>query len=253
MKSEKIEFPGSQQEPISARLDTPDSRSAKAWGIFAHCFTCSKSIKAVMAINKALTAEGYGMLRFDFTGLGESGGNFADSNFTSNIQELYAAVDWLKENREAPGFLVGHSLGGSAVLHAAGNIESVKAVATIGAPYDPAHVTHIFEESIETIEKYGEAMVNLSGRRFKIKKQFLEDLKEQEPEKVIGSLKKALIVFHSPIDQTVGIENAALIFTAAKHPKSFVSLDNADHLLFDKNDSSYVGQMIAPWVKRYLR
>jgi putative redox protein len=199
-----------------------------------------------------LTQHNIAVLRFDFTGLGESEGDFADTNFSSNIQDLVEAAQFLEKKFSAPKILIGHSLGGAAVLQAAGLIPSCVAVSTIGAPYDPEHVTHLLVSVREEIEEEGAAHVLLAGRKFKIKKQFLDDLEQQNMKHTIAHLKRALIVFHSPIDDTVGIENAAKIFTAAKHPKSFVSLDTADHLLMQETDSHYVGKIVAAWAEKYI-
>lgn len=199
-----------------------------------------------------MTRHGLGVLRFDFTGLGASDGDFANTNFSSNVGDLLAAVDFMRETLEAPKILIGHSLGGAAVLAAAGKISEAKAVCTIGAPADPAHVTKLFQEERDEIEAKGEAEVLLAGRPFRIQKHFLEDIESQKLENNISTMKKALLVFHSPVDTTVGIENAGQIFTAAKHPKSFVSLDDADHLLSRKADAIYVADLIDAWVDRYL-
>ena len=252
MPFEKITFENSSGETLVARLDMPVDGNMQACALFAHCFTCSKNLRAVGHISNALTERGIGVLRFDFTGLGESGGDFANTNFSSNVDDLLAAAEFLKNNYQAPEILIGHSLGGAAVLQAAGKLDYVSAVATIGAPYDPAHVKHLLEDSIEEIERKGVASVNLAGRSFTIKKQFLDDLERIGVEQTIRSLDRALIVFHSPLDRTVGIGNAAKIFEAAKHPKSFVSLDKADHLLTDEEDSHYVGVVLAAWAKKYI-
>lgn len=220
--------------------------------MFAHCFTCSKNLRAVGHISQSLTEHGMGVFRFDFTGLGESGGNFADTNFSSNIEDLEAAADYMKQEWETPRMLIGHSLGGAAVLQAVHQIPSVEAVATIGAPCNPRHVTHHLMDKMDEIEKKGEARVKLAGRVFTIKKQFLDDLKEQTMNKIIRNLDKPLLIFHSPVDQTVGIDNAAHIYQLAKHPKSFISLDDADHLLTNEADAQYVGSVAAAWVERYL-
>lgn len=252
MNSIKLRFPGSSGEELSARIDFPDSDNPKDFLLFAHCFTCSKNLKVVGNIARALTEENIAVFRFDFTGLGESKGDFADTNFSSNIEDLVAAASYMNSDYKAPAILVGHSLGGAAVLQAAHLIPSVKAVATIGAPSDPEHIKKNFEADLEEIEQKGEAEVVLGGRRFNIKKQFLDDLEKPNMDKHIRELGRALMVFHSPIDNTVGIENAAQIFLQAKHPKSFVSLDNADHLLNDEKDSLYVGKVLAAWSARYI-
>ena len=249
---QKLTFNNPAGEALSARLDMPVDGPPVAYVLFAHCFTCTKNLKAVGNISRALTQQGFAVLRFDFTGLGESEGDFADTNFSSNIADLVAAARFLGERYEAPRILVGHSLGGAAVLQAAAKLEDVSAVATIGAPFDPAHVKHLFQNSAEEIERSGRAVVKLAGRPFTIKKQFLDDLDSQQVTSILGSLKRALLVFHSPIDQTVGIENASLIFKAARHPKSFVSLDQADHLLSDETDSCYVGAVLAAWASKYV-
>lgn len=252
MKSKKLEFPGHSGELLSARLDFPDEGEAKSFILFAHCFTCSKNLKAVGNIARALNEEGFAVFRFDFTGLGESEGDFANTNFSSNIDDLVAASNYLSEEYRAPGILVGHSLGGVAVLQAAHEIDSCKAVATIAAPSNPEHVKKNFKPKLDEIEEKGEAEVTLAGRSFLIKKQFLDDLDRANMNKRITNLGRALVIFHSPIDNTVGIDNAAEIFVQAKHPKSFISLDNADHLLSNEEDSRYVGSMLATWSSKYL-
>ncbi|MFN1836190.1 alpha/beta hydrolase family protein [Balneola sp. MJW-20] len=251
MRSTKIEFEGSLGELLSARLDEPNTES-RACMIFAHCFTCSKNLKVVGNITKTLAARGIATLRFDFTGLGESEGDFANTNFSSNVEDLIAAYNYMKEHHTPPAILTGHSLGGAAVLQAAHRMDSVKAVATIGAPSDPEHVKQNFALSIDQIESEGEAEVTLAGRSFKIKKQFLDDLEGTSMENYIHSLKRSLIIFHSPIDNTVGIDNAGEIFKSARHPKSFISLDQADHLLTNDKDSIYVGEVLASWAAKYI-
>jgi putative redox protein len=252
MASTKLEFEGSTGERLMARLDSPDHGPMSGCAVFAHCFTCSKDLKAVVNIGAALNQEGIGVLRFDFTGLGESEGDFADTSFASNVEDLVAAARFLESAYEPPRILIGHSLGGAAVLQAAAQVQSAKAVATIGAPADPKHVTHLLASSIEEIEREGEAEVVLAGRSFRIRKKFLDDLEETRQAETIRELRRALLIFHSPIDAIVGIENAASIFKAARHPKSFISLDTADHLLTDPSDSRYVGEVLAAWVRKYL-
>lgn len=252
MKSKKLEFPGSTGESLSARLDLPEKGNPQAFVLFAHCFTCSKNLKAVGNIARALTEEGFAVFRFDFTGLGESEGDFANTNFSSNIEDLVAAAEYMDKEYSAPDILVGHSLGGAAVLQAAHHVESCKAVATIGAPSNPEHVKQNFAPKLDEIEEKGEAEVTLAGRPFKIKKQFLDDLEKPNMDKRIRNLKRALLIFHSPVDNTVGIDNAGDIFMQAKHPKSFISLDHADHLLSKEEDSEYVGTMLATWASKYL-
>jgi len=251
IKTERIEFPGSQNEKLAARLDLPEGEP-RAYALFAHCFTCSKDVFAAARISAGLAERGFAVLRFDFTGLGASDGDFANTNFSSNVQDLVKAADWLRDNHRAPDLLVGHSLGGAAVLAAAGDIPEAGAVATVGAPADPAHVAHNFHADIERIEANGEAEVQLAGRTFTIRKQFLEDIEQHRLADRIRTLKKALIVFHAPIDETVSIDNAGAIFLAAKHPKSFVSLDNANHLLTRRADAVYVADVLSSWAARYL-
>lgn len=251
MESERIEFKGSSGETLSGRIDKPES-DVKACALFAHCFTCSKNLKAVGNITKALAAEGVETLRFDFTGLGESEGDFSETNFSSNVDDLIAAYTFMEERGTAPSILIGHSLGGAAVLQAAHRMDGVKAVVTIGAPSDPGHVEHHFESKREEIERTGEAIVKLAGRPFKVKKQFLDDLAEAKMDDFIKNLDRALLVMHAPLDDTVGIDNAAHIYQKAMHPKSFISLDNADHLLMDQKYSLYAGSLIADWSTIYL-
>ena len=252
MNFKKLTFQNPQGEQLSARLDLPVDGQPIAYALFAHCFTCSKNLKAVANINEALNQQGIAVLRFDFTGLGESEGDFADTNFSSNIEDLVAAARFLKEAYEAPKIMIGHSLGGAAILQAALQVEEVVAVATIGAPHDPEHVEHLFESSREEIERDGQAVVRLAGRPFTIKKQFIEDLRGQQVDGGLARLKRALLIMHSPVDRTVSIDNAKMIFLAARHPKSFLSLDQADHLLTNELDSRYVGTVLAAWARKYI-
>ncbi len=252
MRFEQLFFQGAFGDRLAARLDLPEEDTQTAFALFAHCFTCTKNLKAVGNISKALTGCGIGVLRFDFTGLGESEGDFADTNFSSNVLDLLAAAAFLDSEYHAPAILIGHSLGGAAVLHAASQIPSAAAVATIAAPSDPGHLIQHLGKTKEIIETDGEADVSIAGRTFKIKKQFLEDLKQTNMMAAIRELNRALLIFHAPLDDIVGIDNAARIFQAAKHPKSFISLDRADHLLSRQQDSLYVGTMIAIWAQRYL-
>ncbi|RMH83335.1 MAG: OsmC family protein [Calditrichaeota bacterium] len=252
MRSQRVTFPNREGQRLAARLDLPVTGEPRAFALFAHCFTCTKNLKAVTNISRALTLHNIGVLRFDFTGLGESEGDFADTNFSSNVADLLQAAEFLQREYRAPRILIGHSLGGAAVLQAAEHIPSAVAVATIGAPFEPAHVTHLLADSRKEIEERGEAEVILAGRRFRIKKQFLEDLEMTRMEEKIRRLRKALLVFHAPGDNTVGIDNAARIFKAALHPKSFVSLDDADHLLTREQDSRYVGRVLAAWAEKYV-
>ena len=247
----KASFKNSQGESLSGLLETPNSET-KAYALFAHCFTCSKDIAAASRITRALANKGIAVLRFDFTGLGNSDGDFANTNFSSNISDLIQAANHLKENYAAPVMIIGHSLGGAAVLAAAHEIPSLKAVVTVGAPSTGHHVEHLFSHAKEEIVENDEALVDLAGRKFTIKKQFVEDINKYNDVEHISQLNKALLVLHSPIDETVSIDEAAKIYSAAKHPKSFISLDKADHLLSRREDSEYVASIISSWAARYL-
>lgn len=251
-KITKVTFTNHLGYQLSARLELPVDRHPMAYALFAHCFTCGKNARAARSISQCLTKRGIAVLRFDFAGLGDSEGDFSDTNFTSNVQDLVAAADYLKAELAAPDILIGHSLGGAAVLSAAHDIESVKAVVTIGAPAEPAHVEHLVQSASEEIQTTGQAKVQIGPQTFNIKKQFLEDIKEQTLKEKINRLGKALLILHSPQDNIVGIDNAEKIYMAARHPKSFTSLDGADHLLSKKEDGHYVGEVIASWVTRYL-
>jgi len=251
MPTERFQFPGSEGQLLAATLDTPDG-PAHAYALFAHCFTCGKDVLAAKRIAVALAAKGIAVLRFDFTGLGSSEGDFANSTFSSNVADLVRAADHLRKTHAAPALLIGHSLGGAAVLAAARQIPDAKAVVTIAAPSDPSHVTGMFSGSIEKIRRDGEAEVSLAGRPFTIKRAFLDDVAEHSLMQHIAQLHKALLVMHAPTDDTVGIDNATRIFVTAKHPKSFVSLADADHLLSDRRDSAYAADVIAAWASRYL-
>ena len=252
MASKRVHFTNDEGVSLAARLDLPTRNRPDAFALFAHCFTCSKDLRAVGAVSRALTRQNIGVLRFDFTGLGESEGDFADTNFSSNVGDLEAAAQFLAAEYQAPRILVGHSLGGAAVLQAAHRVPSAEAVATIAAPYDPEHVTRLLDDALEDIKARGEARVTLAGRSFTIRKQFLDDLAATKMEETIRTLDRALLIFHSPVDRTVGVENAARIFEAAKHPKSFVSLDDADHLLTDVDDAEYVGLVLGAWARKYV-
>ncbi|MFC1779151.1 alpha/beta fold hydrolase [Thermodesulfobacteriota bacterium] len=252
MKSKNIYFSNHRGERLAATLDLPEDESPISYALFAHCFTCTKSIKAAVNIAAALNREKIAVLRFDFTGLGQSEGTFADTNFSTNVADLILASEYLAREFQPPQIIIGHSLGGAAVIQAAEKIPSLRAVVTIAAPHDPGHVAHHFENMRQQIEEHGSAEVNLAGRKFTIKRQFLEDLEIQKLDTHIKSLKTALMVMHSARDTTVSIENAANIYKAAKHPKSFISLDDADHLLLKEEDSLYVGMMIAAWSHRYI-
>ncbi|MGB1025370.1 MAG: alpha/beta fold hydrolase, partial [Rhodospirillaceae bacterium] len=251
-KSEKTTFPGHDGSLLAARLDRPDTGPIRAYALFAHCFTCGKDIFAAGRIAKALTGHGIAVLRFDFTGLGMSEGEFANTHFTSNVDDLVAAADYLRSQEAAPALLIGHSLGGAAVLAAAARIPEAQGVATIGAPADPGHVVHNFEAHLDQIERDGQAEVKLGGRAFTIRNSFLQDVAAARLDEAVAGLRRALLVFHSPIDNIVGIDNAARIYGAAKHPKSFVSLDDADHLLSRASDAAYVADTLAAWASRYL-
>lgn len=251
MPTERFQFEGSEGQQLAAALDTPDG-PIHAYALFAHCFTCGKDGLAAKRIAVALSAKGIAVLRFDFTGLGSSEGEFANSTFSSNVADLVRAADHLRKTRGAPALLIGHSLGGAAVLAAAKQIADVKAVVTIAAPSDPAHVTGLFADSIEKIRKDGHAEVSLAGRPFTIKREFIDDVAEQNLMTDVAGLHKALLVMHAPTDDTVGIDNATRIFVTAKHPKSFVSLAGADHLLSDRRDSVYVADVVAAWASRYI-
>ncbi len=251
MNSTRQEFTGTDGQILAARLDAPDG-AIKAYALFAHCFTCGKDVFAASRIAKGLTDHGIAVLRFDFTGLGASEGDFANTNFSSNIQDLVAAANFMRDHLQAPTLIIGHSLGGAAVLAAAGEISEVRAVVTIAAPSDPEHVTGLFRSHLEAIRSDGEAEVQLAGRAFTIKRHFLIDASEHNLNEKTAHLKRALMVMHSPQDQTVDIGNALHIFTAAKHPKTFVSLDNADHLLTRKEDAEWVAGVIAAWSGRYV-
>ena len=251
MPTRKIEFAGSQQALLAGRLDTPE-QAPRAWAVFAHCFTCSKDSKAAAYVSRALARAGFGVLRFDFTGLGNSDGDFANTHFSSNVDDLVAAADWLREHHGAPALLIGHSLGGAAVLAAAGRIADNKAVATIGAPFDPAHVVKQLGQGVAQIQAEGSATVQLAGRPFTVRQAFIDDLTSQRQGERIRRLRRPLMVLHAPRDETVGIDNAGQIFQAAMHPKSFVALDGADHLLSRPDDAQFAADVIAAWAGRYL-
>ncbi len=251
MPTERFQFTGSEGQQLAAALDTPDG-DIRAYALFAHCFTCGKDVLAAKRIAVALAAKGIAVLRFDFTGLGSSEGDFANSTFSSNVADLVHAADHLRETRQAPAILIGHSLGGAAILAAATQIPDARAVVTIAAPSDPAHVTGLFADRIEDIRRQGKAEVALAGRPFTITNQFLDDIAEHGLMTHVAKLHKALLIMHAPTDDTVSIDNATRIFVAAKHPKSFVSLAGADHLLSDRRDAAYVADVVAAWVTRYL-
>lgn len=251
MRSERFDFPNAHGHTLHALLETPVAEPS-AYALFAHCFTCSIESRAAKRVAEALAARGIAVLRFDFTGLGASEGDFANTDFSSNVDDLVAAADHLRRTRRAPALLIGHSLGGAAVLAAAGRVPEATAVATIAAPSDPGQVTSLFTEQVELIRQHGHGEVNLGGRSFCIRREFLDDVAEQNLLARVAGLHKALLVLHSPTDQVVSIESASRIFLAAKHPKSFVSLDDADHLLGRRRDAAYAAEVIAAWSQRYL-
>jgi putative redox protein len=250
--SRSVTFTGASGATLAARLDLPGAQAPHAFALFAHCFTCSKDTKATNIIGEALADAGIATLRFDFTGLGGSEGEFANTGFSSNIADLVAAARFLANEHTAPSLLIGHSLGGAAVLAAAAQIPSATAIATINAPSDPSHVLAQLGESAREIRERGEADVELAGRTFRVRREFLDDVAGHSLKQAIGALRRALIVFHAPLDDTVPIEHASAIFAAAKHPKSFVSLAGADHLLTKRADARYVGAVLAAWASRYL-
>lgn len=250
MRSEKVSFTGSQGETLAARLERP-AGPARAFALFAHCFSCSKDIHAAQRISRRLTRHGIAVLRFDFTGLGQSEGDFANTNFSSNIDDLVKAAQWLADEYAAPGLLIGHSLGGAAVIAAAARLPDVKAVATIGAPADAAHVRKQFMDHVGEIEREGEAEVRLAGRPFRIRKQFLDDIEGHKLDDIVGKVRAALLFAHSPLDETVSIDNATRLFVAAKHPKTFFSLNDADHLLSKQVDAHHAADVIAAWALGY--
>ena len=252
MRTERFDFPNAQGHTLTALLQQPPAAESTSYALFAHCFTCSKDSRAARRISDALAARGIAVLRFDFTGLGSSEGEFANTDFSSNIDDLVAAADHLRTTRQAPALLIGHSLGGAAVLAAAARIPESRAVATIGAPSDPSHVTNLFADQITVIRERGEGAVSIGGREFRIRRDFLDDVAEHRLLDQVAGMRKALMILHSPTDQVVSIDNASAIFAAARHPKSFISLDGADHLLARRSDARYAGDLIAQWCQRYL-
>lgn len=249
---QSIRFPSSAGHELAGVLQLPDAGSPHAYALFAHCFTCSKNFKAAVAIAEALCLEGIAVLRFDFTGLGQSEGEFVDTHFSSNVEDLVDAADYLRREHGAPDILVGHSLGGTAMLAAAHRIASAVAVATIGSPADAAHVLHLLASDLDEIESQGEAQVRLAGRSFPIRKDFIDDVRSQSVRDGIRKLRKALLVMHSPVDEVVPVEEAANIYRSAVHPKSFISLDDADHLLSRPADARYAGHVLAAWASRFI-
>ncbi|SER01504.1 putative redox protein [Amphritea atlantica] len=251
MKTERLEFTGHDGSILAASLDLPVGKPS-AYALFAHCFTCSKDLQASRRIAQRLASLGIAVLRFDFTGLGHSQGEFANTSFSSNMQDLLLAVDFLREHYTAPQLLIGHSLGGAAILAIAAEVPEAKAVVTIGAPADPQHVLHNLGDQLGEICTEGEARVNLAGREFTIKRRFVDDIASVSLEQAVKGLRKALLVMHAPLDTVVGLDNAARIFQMAKHPKSFVTLDSADHLLSEKKDADYAAELISTWAQRYI-
>lgn len=252
MASKKITFQNKDGLTLSAKIEIPDSIKVRHYAIFAHCFTCNKNLSAIRNIARSMNEAGIGVLRFDFTGLGDSEGEFSETTFSSNVDDLVQAAAFLEEHYKAPSILVGHSLGGAAVYYAANEVTSIEVVASIGAPASPDHVEHLFQEGLDEIEKYGKAKVSIGGRPFYIGKQFLDDINSKNMDDLLRNLRKPVLIFHSPQDTIVSIENAKRIYKATKHPKSFISLDGADHLLSESADSKYTGSVIAAWAKRYL-
>lgn len=250
-RSEKVEFPGAGGEILAGRLDRP-AGEPRAFALFAHCFTCSKDVFAAQRISTALAERNVAVLRFDFTGLGNSGGDFANTSFSSNIGDLVAAADFLRAQYRAPKLLIGHSLGGAAVLLAAAKVPECVGIATVNAPFDPQHVQHLLGDALETIKTQGAAKVTLAGRSFTIRKDFVEDLLTHSSGENLRNLRRALLIFHATEDKTVGLENARLIYEAALHPKSFIALDGADHLLSNRDDAVYIADLLAAWAMRYL-
>jgi len=251
MATERITFKGSLGEDLAARLEMPRG-APRAFALFAHCFSCSKDIFAATKISRQLADDGIAVLRFDFTGLGHSDGDFANTNFSSNVADLVAAANFMRETYEAPTLLIGHSLGGAAVLLAAHEVPECKAVVTLGAPADTDHVTQVFADQLDQIERDGVAGVTLGGRPFTIKKQFVDDLKNHKVTEAAAGLKRALLIMHAPLDEQVSVENATQLFVAAKHPKSFVSLDSADHLITRQEDATYAANVLCAWAGRYI-
>ena len=252
LQREKFSFTNNDGDTLDGLIERAHGE-VKAWVLFAHCFTCSKNIGAATRISRYLAARGFGVLRFDFTGLGNSEGDFANTNFSSNIDDLLAAAEAMIESDRAPALLVGHSLGGAAVLAAAPHIDTCRAVATVGAPSEPAHVTHLFADAREALARDGVARVRLGQREFTVARQFIEDLERHALQEQLPELGRALLIMHSPSDDVVEIEHARRIYESAQHPKSFVSLENADHLLSDPRDAEYVAELLAAWASRYLQ
>jgi len=251
-KFRKATFQGATGAKLAGRVDLPSGVSPKAYCLFAHCFTCNHNLKAIAYIVRTLTQAGLAVFRFDFTGLGDSQGDFADTSFSTNVNDLVAAARFLEADFEAPRLLIGHSFGGTASLQAAHLINSVRAVVTIGSPSDPRHVTQHFDGHLEQIKQQGQAQIVLAGRPFTFKQQFLDDLQTVDMPRVLKTLRKPLLILHAPADDTVNLEHAGKMFQAARHPKSFISLDQTDHLMTRSEDACYVGRLIVAWAERYI-
>jgi putative redox protein len=252
MRHKEISFDNGRGEKLAGRIDFPVIGEPIGFALYAHCFTCSKNLKAIGRIAEGLAQHGIATLRFDFTGLGRSDGDFGDTNFTSSVQDFIAATHFLRDNYAPPEIAIGHSLGGAVALAATPDIPGIKAVVTIAAPSSPAHIKRHLAGDIARIRENGEAEVSLAGRPFTIRDQLLDDIDDIDLHGSIAALDRPLLVLHSPIDNTVGVNNAGVIFTAARHPKSFISLDTADHLISDDNDARYVAEVIASWASRYI-
>lgn len=252
MPTQRINFINHEGHELSARLELPADQHPRAYAIFAHCFTCNKNLPAATNIARALASAGIAVMRFDFTGLGQSEGEFAKTNFSTNITDILAAHQYLSESYQAPKLLIGHSLGGAAMVYAASQLDSVLGVVTIGSPSQPQHVTHLLAEALEDIKERGKAEVSIAGRKFTIERHFIDSLQGLDLAQIVRDWRKAFLIMHSPIDNVVGIENAANYYTSALHPKSFISLDGADHILSKKEDAIYVANVIASWATRYL-
>lgn len=253
ISSEKVTFNNRESLALDGIIEQPESGEVAGYALYAHCFTCTKAISAAVKISRALAKKNIATLRFDFAGIGKSEGDFAHTTFSSNVTDIHSAADFLRDNYAAPKLIIGHSLGGAAVLGAAGDIPEIKAAVSIAAPSSPEHVQHLFVSKMDMIMSQGEACFDLAGKKIMISKAFIEDiLKYDLPDKV-SHLKKALLIMHSPTDATVGIENAQELYTAARHPKSFISLDDADHLLTDSDDTEYAASIITAWSEKYIR
>ncbi len=252
MRSEKINFLNGQGIELVGRMELPPDRHPIAFALLAHCFTCGKNLSAVRNISRALTEHGFGVFRFDFTGLGESEGEFVETNFSSNIQDLISAADHMKANWQSPKLIIGHSLGGAAAIFAGGRIPTIQAIATIGAPSSPQHIAHLFSDKLEEIKAEGHAMIEIEGSKFAVSAQLIRDIAAKNMSETLAKLVKPILIMHSPQDKVVEIDNAAKIYQAAKHPKSFISLDDADHMLLRKDDAEYVANTLAAWSHRYI-